>query len=204
MKVAIIGAGAVGSSLGKSLVNAGHEVMFSSRTPMSDRIQSLITSIGEQASAGTVSETLKYSDVVAIAMQPTEIPSMIQQAGDWVGKTVIDLNNVFGNIALNGHNSLAEYISQLTSAKVVKAFNTIGAEHYQDPTFDGQSATMFIAGDDEPAKLTVSTLASDLGFDVVDIGELDQAHRLESLAGLWVHLARSGHGRDIAFKLIRK
>lgn len=62
---------------------------------------------------------------------------------------------------------------------------------------------MLIAGDDAAAKATVTQLTEELGFEVVDVGPLNTAGMLESLARLWVTLARR-EGRDIAFKLLRK
>jgi len=99
----------------------------------------------------------------------------------------------------------AEEIAGLApGARVVKAFNTIGAELLAGPRFDMQSATMFICGGDAQAKSIVASLAQKLGFEVVDAGPLSSAGMLESLARLWVSLARGGLGRNIAFKLLRR
>ena len=90
-------------------------------------------------------------------------------------------------------------------AKVVKAFNTIGAQHMANPRFGGQSASMFICGDDAAAKKTVATLAEALGFEPVDAGPLTQARLLEPLAMLWISMAYAyGHGANIAFRLLRR
>ncbi len=90
-------------------------------------------------------------------------------------------------------------------AKVVKAFNTTGAENMAAPVYDGQASTMFICGDDEMAKAAAAQLAEELAFEVIDVGGLSAARHLENLALLWIHLARvSGLGRDIAFRLMRR
>ncbi len=89
-------------------------------------------------------------------------------------------------------------------AKVVKAFNTIGANNYSDLEFSGLRADAYICGDDAAAKQVVGQLAEQMGFDVVDVGPLSNAHLLEELALLWVTLVRLGYGREIAFKLLRK
>jgi 8-hydroxy-5-deazaflavin:NADPH oxidoreductase len=82
--------------------------------------------------------------------------------------------------------------------------NTIGAQHMANPRFGGQSASMFIGGDDGTGKRTVATLAEALGFEPVDVGPLAQAHLLAPLAMLWVSVAYAyGHGPNIAFKLLR-
>ena len=72
---------------------------------------------------------------------------------------------------------------------MVKAFNAIGAQHMANPWFGGQSASMFLCGDDSTAKRTVAGLADALGFEPVDVGPLVQARLLEPLAMLWTSMA---------------
>lgn len=205
MKIGIIGSGTVGSSLGKALTRAGHTVMFSSRTPDSGKMATLLAECGGKAQAGTVAETLAFSDTIAIAMRWDAIPDMVRTAGDWSGKIVIDMTNRFGPPPIGSAGSAGLDLAKLTGARVVKAFNIIGAEHYQNPVFGSERATMLIAGDDAEAKRIVSQLAGDIGFDVVDAGDSGAIILLENLAALWVHLAgRAGHGRNIALRLIRR
>ena len=88
---------------------------------------------------------------------------------------------------------------------MVKVFNTTGANNMESPDYNGVAATMFYCGDDADAKATAARLASDLGFDPVDAGSLEQARLLEPLALLWIRLAYAqGMGRDIAFKLMKR
>jgi predicted dinucleotide-binding enzyme len=104
------------------------------------------------------------------------------------------------------NTSAAEKISNLTkSAKVVKAFNMIGAKTLSNLIYDSQRADLFICGDDSHAKQIVRELAIDIGFDVIDVGPLVNARLLESLALLWIELAfRQQLGPNIAFKLLRR
>jgi len=203
MKIGIIGAGTVGSSLGKGWAAGGHKVMFSSRTPDSDRMKALLAEAGPTTQAGTVAEALAFGDVIAVAIRWNVLEEVVASVGDWSGKVVIDATNRFG--PSDSDRSAAEDLAALVpGARVVKAFNTIGAEHYTNPVFGDDRATMFIAGDDADAKATVADLAEELGFEVVDAGGLQQAILLENLGALWVTLARVGYGRDIAFKLLRR
>jgi predicted dinucleotide-binding enzyme len=90
-------------------------------------------------------------------------------------------------------------------AKVVKIFNTTGANNMANPDYHGVAASMFFCGDDAGAKAAAARLASDLGFDPVDAGNLDQARLLEPLALLWIRLAYvQKQGWDIAFKLMKR
>jgi predicted dinucleotide-binding enzyme len=205
MKIGILGAGVVGSNFGKALVKVGHEVMFSSRTPKSERIRTLLNEVGSNAQAGTVAETLAFSKVIAVAISWDGLPDAVRTPGDWSAKILIDMTNRFGPAPADSAGSAAQDLAKMTGAQVVKAFNTIGAEHYLNPVFDGEAASMLIAGDSAEAKQTVRQLVEDLGFEPVDAGDLAAAAHLEALAGVWVHLAyRTGQGRDIAFRLIRR
>ena len=106
-----------------------------------------------------------------------------------------------------GHNTSAgeEVARWAEGAKVVKAFNTTGAQNMANPKFGGQRASMFICGDDAAAKKAVATLAEALGFEPVDAGPLAQARLLEPLAMFWISMAYAhGHGPNIAFKLLRR
>jgi hypothetical protein len=105
-----------------------------------------------------------------------------------------------------GHDtSAAEQVaSWAKGARVVKCFNTTGAENMANPRFGADRAVMFLAGDDEAAKKSVVKLGEDLGFEMVDAGALSIARLLEPVAMLWIRLAfRRGLGRDFAFKLLR-
>ncbi len=194
MKVAIMGAGFVGGSLAKGLTRAGHEVMLSSRNPQSEKIQTLLAEIGAGAQAGTIAETFAYSDVIALALGGDAVGDVIQKMDDWSGKIVLDMTQ----------GSLRD-LARITGTAVVKVFNSIGAEHYQTPDFDGQSATMLYCGDDADAKAIAAQLASDLGFDAIDAGDSSASDHLVNLARLWIHLAfQAGLGRDFAFKVHRR
>lgn len=200
MKIGILGAGTVGESFARAILAQGHQVMLSSRTPDSADMKNLIVSLGTNAQAGTISQTIAYSDVIALALRADAIQDVAKQ-GDWAGKIVIDMSNQFGTAQPTG-----QITSQLlTGAHVIKAFNTIGAEHYVNPIFDGEKATMFIAGDDAHAKQVVTELTAQLGFEVVNVGGLADSVHLDALARLWVHLAmRGGLGRNFALRLIQR
>lgn len=89
-------------------------------------------------------------------------------------------------------------------ARVVKAFNTMGYNVMAEPAFGGQAASLFLCGDDAVAKSPVATLGEEIGFEPVDCGALAAARHLEALAFLWISLAFGGHGREIAFRLLRR
>ncbi len=203
MNIGILGAGNVGSALGRGWAKEGHAIMFSSRNPQSEKMQSLIGDIGANAQAGTVADTVAFGTVIVVAIGWDALPDLLRSVHDWSGKIIIDATNRFGPGPAGSVGSAAEDIAHITGAPVVKAFNTIGAENMDHPDFGDQVPTMFIAGDDAAAKSTVKTLTEALGFEVVDAGPLSNAAMLEELVKLWIALARGGYGRRIAFKLLR-
>jgi len=200
MKIGILGSGFVGQSFAKAVKASGHDIMMSSRTPDSDKMQSLKDELGIQV--GTIHDTIAFGEVIAFALRWDAVENVISQ-GIWDGKIVIDMMNRVGSTS---PKSAGEELAELLpTAHVVKALNSIGAEHYTDANFNGESASMLIAGNSADAKSTVTTLISDMGYDVIDAGDISASKYLEYLAEAWIHLAfRTPLGRDIAFKVVKK
>ncbi|OLC13773.1 MAG: F420-dependent NADP oxidoreductase [Candidatus Rokubacteria bacterium 13_1_40CM_69_27] len=210
MKIAIIGAGNVGGTLGKAWAARGHDVVFGVRDPHDRKLDELLKDSGGRAQAASVRNAVAAADIVVLAVPWGSAQDAIRGAGDLRGKVVVDATNPLkpdlSGLALGHTTSAGEEIARWAAgAKVVKAFNTIGAQHMANPRFDGQSASMFICGDDAAAKKTVASLAAALGFEPVDAGPLTQARLLEPLALLWISMAYAyGQGTDIAFRLLRR
>lgn len=210
MNIGIIGSGNVGSSLGVRWAHGGHLVVFSSRHPSSPAMDALIRRAGHGASAKSVPEAVAQSDVILLATPWNAAETAIREAGNWTGKILIDAVNPLrpqlDGLELGTDTSAAERIAEWAApAKVVKAFNTVGANIMEDPHFDVGKPVLFFCGDDSIAKQTVEALASELGFDARDAGPLRQARVLEPFALLWISLAyASGYGREIAFQLLRR
>jgi len=203
MRIAIIGAGRVGSSLGIALSRVGHEVCFGVRDPASPQVAQTLLACRGQARALAIADAAAFGEVVALAVSKPALSQVIKQAGNLEGKILVDCTNRIAASEPGGFASSAEEVAALAkNARVVKAFNTIGAEHYQAPRFGGEAASMLLAGNDDEAVGVLSQLATDLGFEPVKAGPLSVAPLLEALAKLWVTMARSG-GREFAFRVIR-
>jgi NADPH-dependent F420 reductase len=207
MKLAIIGTGNVGAGLGRLLAAEGHDVTFGVREPQSSKVASLLEQVSG-AVAVRVKDAIAGSDVIVLAV-PWEAAEGIVKAADLDGKVLVDATNPIApglELALGYDTSAAERIAGWApGARVVKAFNTIGANNLENPRFGDENATMFVCGDDAGAKAVTSQLAEELGFEVVDAGGLASARLLEPVAMLWIRLALvEGWGRDIAFKLLRR
>lgn len=210
MKIAIIGAGNVGATLGKGWAAKGYEIAFGVRDPSDAKVQDVVKTAGGKVRAMNVKDAVTYGEVVVLATPWPAVQDLIKVAGDLRGKIIIDatnpLNPDLSGLTIGHTTSAGEEVARwATGAKVVKAFNTIGSLHMASPRFGGQSASMFLCGNDAGAKATVSMLAEALGFEPVDAGPLTQARLLEPLAMLWISMALSyGQGSNIAFKLLRR
>ena len=202
MRIAIIGAGKVGSALGTRWAATNHDVVFGVRDPGDARHSAL----GNVATPG---DAVRNAAVVVVALPwgATEAVLRTLDVGDAV---VVDATNPLAASAreLEGHpdRAGAQLVAEWTgSAKVVKAFNTTGAANMTDPTYPHGQPVMLISGDHSEAKATVLSLAREIGFDAVDAGPLDAARDLEHLAMIWIRLAYAlGNGPDIAFALLRR
>ncbi|WP_419181113.1 NADPH-dependent F420 reductase [Haloarcula litorea] len=198
MRIGIIGTGSVGTALARGFDAAGHAVVLGSRTPAESG-----GGIGDAIDVLPRGEAAERGEAVVLAVPGSAAPSVAADlATHLAAKPLVDATNEYPEAT--AERSLAARVADAApEARVVKAFNTIGANRMTDPEIGGERATMFVAGDNRAARETVATLAGDLGFDPVEAGALGAATRLEALARLWIDLSRD-HGRDIGFRLLRE
>jgi len=209
MRIAVLGTGDVGGTLGKRWAEKGHQVIFGSRNPSRPDIRKLLTEAGPNAKVTGYAQAVAAADVSVLATPWEAVRPLLESIGDWTGRILIDCTNPLTpdlQLAVGTTTSAAEQVAGWAQgASVVKAFNTTGWSNMADPIYRGERITMFICGDNTEAKEIVTGLAEDLGFEVVDAGALTLARCLEPLALLWIKLAIVQKlGRDIAFKLLRR
>ena len=207
MNIGIIGAGNIGSGLGKLWAKKGHKIIFSfSRNP--EKLKSLSDAV-ENASAGSPAEAVQQSDVILFSVRWENVREALEAAGPLQGKIVIDctnpLNPDLSGLEVGRTSSAAEEIAKIAAgAKVVKAFNTVFADvyHSESRLFGSRMPTMFFCGDDGEAKTTVAKLIREAGFEPVDAGPLRSARYLEPLAMLMIQLGYGqGMGTNITLNL---
>jgi NADPH-dependent F420 reductase len=209
MKIAVIGTGHVGGTLGSRWARQGHQVVFGTRNPESVKVQELLEISGNQAGAEGLKEAADEADVVVIAVPWSVTQATIEALGDLRGKIVVDCTNPIApglQLAMGTTTSGGEQVADWAKgARVVKAFNSTGWENMADPLYQGEPTLMLICGDDEQAKAAVSELTEALGFAAVDLGPLSAARLLEPFALVWIRLAVvQGLGRDFSFKLVKR
>jgi predicted dinucleotide-binding enzyme len=209
MKVAVIGAGNVGGTLGRRWSESGHEVVFGVREPAAGKTRDLLDRCAPGTLAVTPGEAAAVADVVVLAVWWDAIEDVVAALGDLAGKIVIDCTNPLDadlRLALGHDDSGGEAIARLApGARVVKAFNTITWEAMADPRYGDRRATLFFCGGDETAVEIVSGLIRDLDLDPVHVGGLEMSRCLEPLALLWITEFRIRRpGSDYAFALIER
>lgn len=185
MKLAIIGNGNIGKGLTGALSRAGHDA----------------AAYGKDADLAAV---VSAADVVILATPYGAVKGLAAKA-DFAGKVVVDLSNPitedFSGLQLGHNSSAAETIAALLAgARVVKAFNTIFAQHYaSDLKIGGTPIQTFVAADDEEARAAVMALASEIGLVPVSAGPLKNARYLEPLGYLNIQFGYMlGMGTSIA------
>lgn len=185
MKIAVIGNGNVGSGLTSVLSQAGKDV----------------TSYGPE---DDLAAAVAAADTVILAT-PYGAAADIAGKADFTGKLVIDVSNPitedFSGLQVGLSTSAAEEVAALMpGANVVKAFNTIFAQHYANGLkIGGQSLQTFVAGDDEGARESVKALAEDIGLVPVDAGPLKNARYIEPIGFMNIQFGYAlGRGVEIA------
>ena len=183
LKIGMIGSGNVGSALGTVWAKAGHPVMFSSRHL--DQDKALAAEIGANARAGTPREAAQFGEVLAFAVPYGALPELGKTLAESIkGKVVIDACNPFpnrdGEIANRARAEGAGLVSAqlLPGARIVRAFNAVGAARMARAHEDAQRSGMPIAGDDKEAIEIASRLIREIGYEPVLIGGLDMGKYL--------------------------
>ncbi len=180
MNIGIIGSGNIGATAARLFAGAGHNVAISnSRGPES--LRDLVSDIGENASAASVNDAADFGEVVLVAIPFFAYESL--PADRLEGKIVVDANNYYpgrdGEMDFGGLTSSEVISNHLPGARLVKAFNTM---YFQTLATEGKESevdrlVLFVAGDDEEAKSTVSQLIREIGFSPVDTGSLKEGGR---------------------------
>lgn len=209
MNIGIIGAGNMGSSLGKFWAQNGHKLMFSYSRDES-KLQKIAQSIGDNATVGTPAEAVQFADVVLLSVPYTAIGDALKAAGSLNGKVLFSCVNALlpdmSGLAVGTTTSAAEEIAKLApGARVVEAL-PLFAEVLNSPSqqFDGLTATVFYIGDDVEAKQIVADLLRETNVEAIDAGPLTNARFVEPAMFLLVQLAYQQKLGQVAFKLLKR
>ena len=207
MRIAIIGAGSVGSTLGQAWLKHGEDVIWGLRNPDDQKYAAL-----PKERVKAPAEAVKGAEIVVIATPWSATQAAVQGLGSLRSKILIDCTNPLGmssdglQLFLGFDTSAGEQVaSWAPGAFVFKTLNTTGASNMAAATEYAVKPMMLVAGDDVAKKTVVMELVGKLGFELVDVGPLKNARLLEPFAMVWIDQAmKRGRGRDFAFALVSR
>lgn len=185
MRIGIVGAGRIGSTLARLFLADGHEVAVSNAHGP-ESLEDLVATLGARAHALRIDDAAAFGEVVVLAI-PWRAHEGLPAAPTVEGKIVIDAMNPYrtdGSIFdLGDSTSSEEVLKRLPGARLVKAFNTVYFERLakdgrKDLPVEGRLAVC-LAGDDAAAKAVVAELIEQIGFAPVDTGTLREGGRLQ-------------------------
>ena len=211
MKVGVLGSGDVAKTLAGGFLKHGHEVVMGTRTPakLADWAKQ-----NPKGRVGTFDEAAKFAELAVLAVKGTAATDALHAAGaaNLEGKTVIDATNPIADLPptngvlrffTNLDESLMERLQrEFGNVRLVKAFNSVGSMHMVNPEFRGARPTMFICGNDEGAKKSVTGILEQFGWETADMGKAEAARAIEPLCMLWCIPGFLRNDWKHAFKLL--
>lgn len=212
MKIGILGSGGVAQTLAAGFTTHGHTVMLGTRDPAK---LAAFAAAHPGVGVGGLADTAAYGEMVVLAVKGLAAESVLKSADatrHLAGKVVLDATNPIADLPPeNGvlrffttlDDSLMERLQRAFAAvHFVKAFNSVGAGLMIDPALPGGRPTMFICGDDDPAKARTTALLAEVGWDSVDMGRATAARAIEPLCMLWCIPGFLRNDWSHAFKLL--
>jgi hypothetical protein len=191
MKIAVIGRGNIGGTLGTKWSAAGHDVIYGARGGSGDGPGG--------APVRGIGDALDGADVVVLAVPGAVVPDVVNDHGAALaGKVVIDAVNRMGGGA--EYDSRALIADAAPSARYVRAFNSLGWENFADPL---PGANLFFAADPE-ARAVAEELITAVGLEPAFLGDADATAAVDGLLPLWFALVKqNGGNRKVALRVVR-
>jgi len=210
MKIGILGSGEVAQALGAGFLKHGHSVTLGTRSP--EKLSAWKARFPD-AGVGSFADAGSFGDVLVLAVKGAAAADALRAAGSFDGKVVIDATNpIAAQAPQNGvlsfytaadASQLERLQQEFPQAKLVKAFNSVGAADMVDPQFAAGKPSMFICGADAGAKATVRSILDQFGWETEDMGGIEAARAIEPLAILWCIPGFLHNDWRHAFKLLR-
>jgi len=191
MRIAVIGKGNIGGSLGSKWIAAGHDVVYGARDGSGEGPGGApVTSIGD---------AIEHADVVVLAVPGQVIGDVVAEHGAALaGQTVIDAVNRIGAPEFDSRAIIAQAAPQ---ARYVRAFNSLGWENFANPM---PGTNMFFAADPD-ARATAEELITAVGLEPVLVGDATATATVDALLPLWFALVQqNGGNRRVALRVIHE
>ena len=190
MKIAVIGTGKVGGTLGQRWHAAGHDVAYGSRAGSGEGPGG--------AEMMAVGDAIVDASVVVLAVPSSAVAEVVaDNSAALAGKVVVDAVNRMGEPEVNSRAAIA---AAAPDARYVRAFNTLGWENFADPP---PGAALFFAADPS-ARQVAEELISAVGLEPVFVGDAEATSMVDALVPLWFSLVRrNGGNRRVALRVVR-
>jgi predicted dinucleotide-binding enzyme len=181
-RIGVIGGGNIGRTVGAAWERAGHDVVYSSRTPSPPETVS-------------VADAIAHAEAVLLSVPGSAVGDLLaEHAAALDGRLVIDASNDIGG----GPLSHPEAYGSAPGARFVRAFNSLGYELFEEPAIGGTVADLFWCGPED-----AEPLLADVGLRPVRVGDIDAIDVVDGVGRLWLTLVfRQGHQRRLAFRML--
>ena len=201
-RIAVLGAGKIGGTLGKKWATAGHAVAFGVRDTESMHARALQAELGQFVSIGTLAQALVGAEVVLFALPGEMMEEVIARyAAQLEGKILMDAAN---NLSGGPVNSLTAFRAHTPHASVYRAFNSYGWENFAETLYAGVQADLFYSGPAGETGAVVEQLISEIGLRPVRVGDTDQADLIDGLLLVWFALSPRQGTRHLTLKLLTR
>jgi 8-hydroxy-5-deazaflavin:NADPH oxidoreductase len=189
MRIAVIGKGNIGGSLGTKWRAAGHDVVYGARDGSGEGPGG--------APVRGIGDALKDVDVVVLAVPGQVVADVVTGHGAALaGKTVVDAVNRIGAPEFDSRAIIADAAPQ---ARYVRAFNSLGWENFADPM---PGTNMFFAADPD-ARATAEELIRAVGLEPAFLGDANATTTVDGLLPLWFALVQqNGGNRRVALRVV--
>ena len=186
LRLGIVGAGKLGTTLARAAIAAGYDVAMSASGPPDD-IALTVDVLAAGARAATTEEVVRHADIVVLAIPTHRFRELARDL--FAGKILIDAMNYWEPVdgedpelaaAVEGTSMTVQ--ARFPSARVVKSLNQLGYHELEEnrrPKGASDRIALGAAGDDRLAVREVMRLVDRLGFDPVDVGPLANGVALE-------------------------
>ena len=225
MRIAVLGTGSVGRTIGARLHQLGHEVVIGTRDPADTLARTAPDAMGNPpftewqhdtpgVRLADFTDAARNAELVVLAVGGSAALDVLGRVGEehLAGKVLLDVSNPLDfsagfppTLTVKDTDTLAEQVQRaFPAARVVKSLNTMTAAVMVDPGQLPESSTVFVSGDDADAKTTVTTLLESFGHDdVIDLGDLSSARGAEMFLPLWVRLMGALGTSTFNIKVVR-
>jgi 8-hydroxy-5-deazaflavin:NADPH oxidoreductase len=216
MKIAVLGTGSVGATIGSKLIELGHEVKMGSRTATNEKAVEWANKNGAAASAGTFADAAAFGELVFNCTKGMATLDILAMCGEdnLNGKILVDVSNPLDasqgglpTLAVCNTDSLGEQIQKTyPQVKVVKSLNTMWCGIMVNPRMLPQTHQVYISGNDPEAKTTVKNLLNSFGWmdeEILDLGDISTCRGPEMILPLWLRIYSATQNGAFNLKIVR-